>query len=158
MELVGRKFYEWRIQRGLTQSELSRRSGIPQANLSKIEQGRQDPTVSTLVRICRAIGVPPTELFTEEPPARRPLLTRGFLEKIARAVAGSPGKLKEGEKEIVERLKDILPGFRRRPLSTNKVYRSWQELKQRFTPEEVRTLTERVQDAHQRLRKILGPR
>lgn len=154
---LGQKLYLLRIQKGMTQRGISLRTGIPQGNLSNIEKGKQDPTVSTLVRICRAIGVSPGELFREEPPPRRFVLTRGFLETIARAVVGSPEKLGEEERKVVERLRDIIPGLRPKPLSSKKVYESWYELKQRFSREEIRTLTERIRDAEQRL-KVLRPR
>lgn len=151
MFAVGRRLYLLRLKQGLTQMGVSARSGIPQANLSKIEQGTQDPTLSTLLRICSALGVSPAEIFHEEQ-GRRPFRwTRNSLEKIGQGVAGWDRKFTREEREIVELLKDVLPGRRRRRLSSRRVYQSWYELKQRLSEQEIKTLAERVQDAEQRL-------
>ena len=40
----------------LTQKQLAQRSGISQANLSKIENGNHHPSLSTLKRIADALG------------------------------------------------------------------------------------------------------
>jgi transcriptional regulator with XRE-family HTH domain len=41
----------------LTQAELSRRAGVPQSTVAKIERGRRDPSLSTLERLVRAAGL-----------------------------------------------------------------------------------------------------
>ena len=56
----------------LTASELSRRSGISPAMLSKIENGSTSPSLSTLQSIARALDVPVTELFRGYEEARAP--------------------------------------------------------------------------------------
>ena len=45
-----------RRQRGLTQRQLSARSGIQQSEISRIEGGRANPTAATLVVLARALG------------------------------------------------------------------------------------------------------
>ena len=40
----------------LTQKQLSQRSGVSQANISKIENGNYQPSLSTLKRIAGALG------------------------------------------------------------------------------------------------------
>ena len=48
---------EARLRAGLSQRELARRSGVPQAAISRIEHGRISPRVATLdrlLRTCRA--------------------------------------------------------------------------------------------------------
>lgn len=50
---------EIRLARGvarLTQAELSRKSGVPQETISRIERGRANPTMSTLEKLARAMG------------------------------------------------------------------------------------------------------
>lgn len=47
-----------RERRGLSQSELARRLGVSQANLSRIEHGA-DLRVSTLLDVARALGMEP---------------------------------------------------------------------------------------------------
>ena len=54
-----------RTQAGLTQQELSKRSGIPQATISAIESGtRKNIGVETLYPIARALGCTIDDLLT----------------------------------------------------------------------------------------------
>ena len=60
-----------REERGLTQVELSERTGIQQGSLSKIEQGPSRIGLDTLVRLAHGLGLAsPLELFQWEPAAR----------------------------------------------------------------------------------------
>lgn len=45
-----------RKRRGLTQRQLSARSGIQQSEISRIEGGRANPTAATLAALARALG------------------------------------------------------------------------------------------------------
>lgn len=45
-----------RTEAGITQQQLSERTGINQSNLSRIENGNGNPSVSTLQRIASALG------------------------------------------------------------------------------------------------------
>jgi DNA-binding XRE family transcriptional regulator len=51
---------------GLTQAELSRRTGIHRPNIARVEAGRHTPSLETLTRLAAAIGVTTTSVFTEE--------------------------------------------------------------------------------------------
>ncbi len=42
---------------GLTQEQVARRSGLRQANYSRIEQGKTDPRLTTLQEIARALSL-----------------------------------------------------------------------------------------------------
>ena len=42
---------------GLTQSELAEKSGVPQETISRIERGRSNPTLGTLEKLAKAMGV-----------------------------------------------------------------------------------------------------
>lgn len=48
---LGLQFRDARVSRGLTQVELSQRSGVSQADISRIERGAGNPTESTLQRL-----------------------------------------------------------------------------------------------------------
>lgn len=55
---------ELREQKGMTQSELSRKSGVTRATIWKLEtQNNEITTTLTLSRIAKALGVPVEELF-----------------------------------------------------------------------------------------------
>jgi transcriptional regulator with XRE-family HTH domain len=45
-----------RRQRGLTQRQLSARTGLQQSEISRIEGGRANPTAATLAALARALG------------------------------------------------------------------------------------------------------
>jgi predicted transcriptional regulator len=45
-----------RLEQGLTQKELSKRTGIRQSNISRIENGNSSPTVATLQQIADGMG------------------------------------------------------------------------------------------------------
>jgi transcriptional regulator with XRE-family HTH domain len=154
MLTVGSRLQLERFRRGISQTELARRSGIAQANLSHIENGKQDITVSTLLQICLALDVKPSSVF-ENPVANRksPRFTGLRLEKIAAAVVGPRLPKSKNDREIVLLLrKSMLPGRRPRISSKEAILR-WAELRQQLTTEEIETLRQRVEDALQRTAK-----
>lgn len=50
------KLKEARKAAGLTQVELSRKTGLSQPDISSIERGDRDPTASTLRKLADALG------------------------------------------------------------------------------------------------------
>lgn len=65
MPFSGRRLRDVRERLLVTQAELSRRTGIAESNLSRIENGLQRPRISTVRKIARALGVDPETFFTE---------------------------------------------------------------------------------------------
>jgi transcriptional regulator with XRE-family HTH domain len=61
-KLVGANFARIRRERGLTQEQISERSGFSQQYLSGLESGRRNPTVVTLFELATAMGVNPVDL------------------------------------------------------------------------------------------------
>jgi XRE family transcriptional regulator, regulator of sulfur utilization len=53
---LGLQFRDARISRGLTQAQLSGLTGIPQADISRIERGAGNPTESTMQRLAHALN------------------------------------------------------------------------------------------------------
>jgi transcriptional regulator with XRE-family HTH domain len=53
---------EIREARFVTQAELSERTGITEATISRIEHGLQSPRISTIRKLAKALGVEPAEL------------------------------------------------------------------------------------------------
>jgi len=47
----------FRERRGLTQEQLSAKSGVGRSHLARLETARQDPTLSTLEKLAKALGV-----------------------------------------------------------------------------------------------------
>jgi ribosome-binding protein aMBF1 (putative translation factor) len=54
-----------REQLGLTQTELADRIGVNQAEISRIERGRRNPTISAVFELNAALGVNLFEYFGE---------------------------------------------------------------------------------------------
>lgn len=63
---LGARVRELRLQAGLTQAELARRTGIHRPNIARVEAGRHTPSLETLARLAAAIGVPTTRVLTED--------------------------------------------------------------------------------------------
>lgn len=52
-----------RKELGLTQEQVAERSGVQAGEISRIENGKRDPQVSTMLKIAKAVGVSPGRLF-----------------------------------------------------------------------------------------------
>lgn len=145
----GARIYQYRLRKGYTQQELASSCGLPQANLSNIEKGKRDLTVSTLVRIAASLGVKPSVLLEEEAPEKKAALTRKTIEKIAEVVLNPSVRAAEDIHKFAALFRAILPEGKPRG-SFKKMNDSWLELKRHFTPQEIRGIFQRIQDAEQR--------
>jgi transcriptional regulator with XRE-family HTH domain len=68
---VGDRLREIRIQKNLSQGDIEERTGLLRCYVSRVEQGHTVPSIETLEKFARALGVPLYELFYDgdEPPA-----------------------------------------------------------------------------------------
>ncbi len=64
---IGTRIIQLRNQKGLTQEELSGRTGLAASYLSRIENRHIEPRPNTLRKIAVALGVPVSEIFQERP-------------------------------------------------------------------------------------------
>ena len=55
---------QYRIEKNLTLSELSRMSGVAKSHISNIESGDKTPTIKTLCKLSKALDVPCCQLFS----------------------------------------------------------------------------------------------
>ena len=62
IEYVSARIRSLRKGAGLTQTQLSERSGIPQGHISNLERGKHSPSFATLKKLAGAIGVPISDL------------------------------------------------------------------------------------------------
>ncbi|MFD4791746.1 helix-turn-helix domain-containing protein [Streptomyces sp. NPDC058459] len=60
---VGRRIREVRVQRRLTQEQVFLAAPLSRTYFQKLEAGTENPTLETLLRIARAIGVPLSDLL-----------------------------------------------------------------------------------------------
>jgi len=63
-EVFGQRMKEIRQKRGLTQVELSHRSGFTQARVSELEHGSRMPNLVTILRIASALDCKVAELMS----------------------------------------------------------------------------------------------
>ena len=92
---LGEKIKTLREERGWTQNELSRRATIARTNLASIETGKvKNPSTNTLLRLARAFGIRPEELYE----------AAGYIKNAKAAY-----QYKESPQEAIDRLKLALP-------------------------------------------------
>ena len=63
----------WRLHRSLSQERLAALSDLPRPNLSDIEKGKRDVTLSTIRSLANALNVSPGTLVNAEPPKPEPM-------------------------------------------------------------------------------------
>ena len=64
---IGTRIIQLRNQKGLTQQELSQRTGLAPSYVSRIENRHLEPRPQTLRKIAAALDVPISEIFQERP-------------------------------------------------------------------------------------------
>ena len=64
--MVGPRLRRLRRERVFSQQDLVRMTGVSQATLSYLEQGKREARASTLRKLAEALGVEPKELMKEE--------------------------------------------------------------------------------------------
>ncbi|RXZ00855.1 helix-turn-helix transcriptional regulator [Fictibacillus sp. S7] len=52
-----------RTERGISISELARRSHLSRVTVTDIESGRRNPTIKTVTALCKALNKEPSEIF-----------------------------------------------------------------------------------------------
>jgi transcriptional regulator with XRE-family HTH domain len=57
VERVAMRVKEWRERRGMTQEQLAAKAGISRGYLARLETARQDPKLSTLEKLAKALKV-----------------------------------------------------------------------------------------------------
>jgi transcriptional regulator with XRE-family HTH domain len=62
-ERMAKRLKTLRRRRGLTQESLAAKAGLSRTYLARLETARQDPTLSTLVKLAKALGVRATRLL-----------------------------------------------------------------------------------------------
>lgn len=151
MVSYGQRIQIIRLEKEMTQMRLAQESGVPQGALSNIERGKRDFTVSTLVRLCYALGVSPAVIFMNpQKPSNKLKLTNQSMCKIAQAFCGDPIVINKKDKNIVDLLKDVVP-FTGKRISQKRIYLSWYLLKQKCSKSEIDYLVKIVrQEMHKR--------
>jgi transcriptional regulator with XRE-family HTH domain len=66
---IGEKIRKFRTEKGLTLLELSRKSGVALATLSRIENNKMTGTLESHIAICNALGIGLPELYQDLSPS-----------------------------------------------------------------------------------------
>ena len=64
-EMIGKKIREWRTRKKMTQEQLAALVEREPAYISRIENGRQRPSLDTLLRICVALELDMNDLLSD---------------------------------------------------------------------------------------------
>lgn len=63
---IGEKLYAVRKKSGMTQAEVAELAGLSDRTYADIERGTVNMRIETVLKICRALGITPDALLTEE--------------------------------------------------------------------------------------------
>jgi len=62
-EIFGKILQEERKAKKISQEKLAKLTGLDRTFISLIENGKRSPTFSTILKICSALEIAPSELF-----------------------------------------------------------------------------------------------
>ncbi len=62
-ELIGQRIRCARLDRGITQNDLAKETGIRRPNIARLEKGLSLPNLSTLLKVSTALQIPITKLL-----------------------------------------------------------------------------------------------
>ncbi len=62
-EIFGKILQEERKAKKISQEKLAKLTGLDRTFISLIENGKRSPTFSTILKICLALEIPPSELL-----------------------------------------------------------------------------------------------
>ena len=60
---LGGNLRKWRLEKDMSQGDLATALSVDRAYISNIENGRMNPTLSTLEKIANALGISSSELL-----------------------------------------------------------------------------------------------
>ena len=145
--------YLWRRERGLSQAALAAAAGLPRPNLSDLERGRRDLTLTTLRALAAALKISPGTLADGVPPRAQaaPDLSRAALERVAEGAATGRAPHDPAEREAARSLRLLLQSRRdaarhRHPRRSGAraAHEAWIRLRARYGADAVKSLIDRA--------------
>ena len=83
LKQIGQRLRSTRLDRGLSQEDLSFESGIAVANISDIELGKKDIRISTFIHLIEALDVSADEILRADVPQVNAILQKEFATLLA---------------------------------------------------------------------------
>lgn len=68
-EMFGAAVKRWRDKRGLTQEALAHEAGITSSYAGQVERGAKVPSLTVVLKLCRALDCSPGDLLSDFTPA-----------------------------------------------------------------------------------------
>jgi transcriptional regulator with XRE-family HTH domain len=100
---IGTTIRAQRLQKGLSQGDIEKKTGLLRCYLSRVENGHTVPSLDTLSKIAHALDVPITQFFADEPQGKQANLRKlsdeemRFLTQIRRYSAN----LNESDRKLL---------------------------------------------------------
>jgi transcriptional regulator with XRE-family HTH domain len=107
LRFVGRKLREIRIQKALTQQEVSERSGLPSSQISRIENGYRLPSLETLERIAAALQVRLSDVFYDAGIPQQ--ASSAILQEAVSKIIADAREKGTGDEAFLVGLRTVLP-------------------------------------------------
>ena len=83
MMKIGTAVRAYRLQKGLSQGDIEKKTGLLRCYLSRVENGHTVPSLDTLSKIAQALDMPITQFFADET-ANRKLNTQNLTDEELR--------------------------------------------------------------------------
>ena len=77
---IGTTIRAFRLQKGLSQGDIEKKTGLLRCYISRVENGHTVPSVDTLEKMARALEVPMYRLFTDEDRIEKPKISFSKVE------------------------------------------------------------------------------
>ena len=67
---IGTTIRGYRLQKGMSQGDVEKRTGLLRCYLSRVENGHTVPSLETLQKISQALGIPLSQFFADDQASR----------------------------------------------------------------------------------------
>jgi transcriptional regulator with XRE-family HTH domain len=106
--VIGERLRALREQKGLSQGEIEKRTGLLRCYISRVENGHTVPSIETLEKLARALEVPLYQLFYDsaEPPELPNLPERKTADEIAWGSSPEEARFLNRMARLLERLNE----------------------------------------------------
>lgn len=105
MLTIGTQLRKLRLENGLTARQLSERTGVAQAVISRLENNHQEPTAETMAKFADYFGVPMDSLRD------RPAGEGGEPSELEASLIDAAQRAKSGDAEALKEMRRLYAGL-----------------------------------------------